>query len=58
MMAQGVAAEQLTQILSTLNDILTQRVIELECGETCAHDTSRRALCWLSFGSEGRLEQK
>jgi CBS domain-containing protein len=51
MMAQGVAAEQLTQILSTLNDLLTQRVIELECGESC-----RRA-CWLSFGSEGRLEQ-
>jgi CBS domain-containing protein len=51
MMAQGVAAEQLTQILSTLNDILTQRVIELECGESCRH------VCWLSFGSEGRLEQ-
>jgi CBS domain-containing protein len=52
MMAQGVAAEQLTQILSTLNDILTQRVIELECGDTC-----RRTFCWVSFGSEGRLEQ-
>ncbi len=52
MMAQGVAAEQLTQILSTLNDILTQRVIELECGEGWRH-----AFCWLSFGSEGRLEQ-
>jgi CBS domain-containing protein len=51
MMAQGVAAEQLTQILSTLNDSLTQRVIELECGDSC-----HRA-CWLSFGSEGRLEQ-
>lgn len=53
MMAQGVAAEQLTQILSTLNDILTQRVIELEC--TAAE--CRHAFCWLSFGSEGRLEQ-
>jgi CBS domain-containing protein len=52
MMAQGVAAEQLTQILSTLNDILTQRVIELEAGETV-----QRPYCWLSFGSEGRLEQ-
>jgi CBS domain-containing protein len=54
MMAQGVGAEQLTQILSTLNDLLTQRVIELECTrpQVCGH-----ALCWLAFGSEGRLEQ-
>lgn len=54
MMAQGVAAEQLTQILSTLNDLLTQRVIELEC--SAAHDC-RYGFCWLAFGSEGRLEQ-
>jgi CBS domain-containing protein len=54
MMAQGVGAEQLTQILSTLNDLLTQRIIELECSrpQVCGH-----ALCWLAFGSEGRLEQ-
>jgi len=31
MMAQGVAAEYLTQFISTLNDLLTVRVIELEC---------------------------
>lgn len=54
MMAQGVAAEQLTQILSTLNDLLTQRVIELECGAT---KDCRYGFCWLAFGSEGRLEQ-
>ncbi|MBM4181655.1 MAG: CBS domain-containing protein [Betaproteobacteria bacterium] len=54
MMAQGVAAEQLTQILSTLNDLLTQRVIELECSAT---KDCRYAFCWLAFGSEGRLEQ-
>jgi CBS domain-containing protein len=54
MMAQGVAAEQLTQILSTLNDLLTQRVIELECS---ASKDCRYGFCWLAFGSEGRLEQ-
>ena len=54
MMAQGVAAEQLTQILSTLNDLLTQRVIELECAAT---RDCRYGFCWLAFGSEGRLEQ-
>jgi len=54
MMAQGVGSEQLTQILSTLNDILTHRIIELVCAESggCNY-----AICWLSFGSEGRLEQ-
>ncbi len=54
MLAQGVGAEQLTQILSTLNDLLTLRVIELECaaGGPCRH-----SFCWLAFGSEGRLEQ-
>lgn len=54
MMAQGVAAEQLTQILSTLNDLVTQRVIELECS---ASRDCRYGFCWLAFGSEGRLEQ-
>jgi CBS domain-containing protein len=54
MMAQGVAAEQLTLLLSTLNDLLTQRVIELECA---AAKDCRYGFCWLAFGSEGRLEQ-
>lgn len=54
MMAQGVAPEQLTQILTTLNDLLTQRVIELECN---AADVCRHSFCWLAFGSEGRMEQ-
>ena len=54
MLAQGVGAEQLTQILSTLNDLLTQRVIELECA---AVGPCRHTFCWLAFGSEGRLEQ-
>ncbi|TCS72144.1 CBS domain-containing protein [Sulfuritortus calidifontis] len=54
MMAQGVGSEQLTLLLSTLNDLLTRRVIELECAsaQPCRHH-----YCWLAFGSEGRLEQ-
>lgn len=54
MLAQGVAAEQLNQILSILNELLTQRVIELECA---AAGPCRHSFCWLAFGSEGRLEQ-
>ncbi len=58
MMAQGIAPEQLTQFISTFNDLLTARVVELECRAsgitgTPLHD----GLCWLALGSEGRLEQ-
>ncbi|TCJ12846.1 CBS domain-containing protein [Parasulfuritortus cantonensis] len=54
MMAQGVAAEQLTQIISTLNDLLTTRIIELELRASPVRDI---AFCWMALGSEGRLEQ-
>jgi CBS domain-containing protein len=58
MMAQGVAPEQLTQFISTFNDLLTARVVELECKAsgilgTPLHD----GLCWMALGSEGRFEQ-
>ena len=55
MLAQGVTSEQLTQLISTLNDQLTSRLIELEL----AQDTAAAAFefCWLALGSEGRLEQ-
>jgi len=58
MMAQGVAPEQLTQFISTFNDLLTARVVELECkasglSGTPLHD----GLCWMALGSEGRYEQ-
>lgn len=58
MMAQGVAPEQLTQFISAFNDLLTARVVELECKAsgligTPLHD----GLCWMALGSEGRFEQ-
>jgi CBS domain-containing protein len=54
MLAQGVAAEQLTQIISTLNDLLTQRIIELELRDS---PVGNLEFCWLALGSEGRIEQ-
>jgi CBS domain-containing protein len=54
LLAQGVAADQLTRIISTLNDRLTERVIELE---TAAAGIARTSLCWMALGSEGRQEQ-
>jgi CBS domain-containing protein len=54
MLHQGFAAEQLTQIISALNDALTRRIIELEGERQAISDIE---WCWLAFGSEGRLEQ-
>ena len=54
MLAQGVGAEQLTQFISTLNDSVTQRVIELGLRR---HDLADIEWAWLAFGSEGREEQ-
>ncbi|MFN7086847.1 MAG: DUF294 nucleotidyltransferase-like domain-containing protein [Burkholderiales bacterium] len=50
----GVGAEQLTSIISTLNDALTRRIIELEKRH---HSLTAIEWCWLAFGSEGRSEQ-
>ena len=54
MLQHGISAEQLTQILSALNDTLTRRILELERGR---HSLADIEWCWLAFGSEGRLEQ-
>ncbi|MBZ0093969.1 MAG: DUF294 nucleotidyltransferase-like domain-containing protein [Sulfuricella sp.] len=58
MMAQGVAAEQLTQFISTLNDLLTVRIIEMECSAAGIMESPLCAgFCWIALGSEGRYEQ-
>ncbi len=58
MMAQGVPPEQLTQFISTLNDLLTMRIIELEFSASELAGTEMLAsVCWIALGSEGRFEQ-
>ena len=54
LLGQGVAAEQLTQIISTLNDALVRRIIEIERQQFPLEGIR---WCWLAFGSEGRYEQ-
>ncbi len=54
MLAQGVAAEQLTQFVSALNDAVTERAIELAMQD---HDVAGIGICWMGLGSEGRGEQ-
>jgi CBS domain-containing protein len=53
-LAQGVSVETLTHYISTLNDLLTIRVIELTADE---HDLPPIPMCWIALGSEGRFEQ-
>ena len=54
LMAQAIGAETITHHLSTLNDLLTIRVIDLTAD---AFELPPVAMCWIAFGSEGRLEQ-
>ncbi|MFA6061471.1 MAG: DUF294 nucleotidyltransferase-like domain-containing protein [Gallionella sp.] len=56
MMAQGVSTEQLTQFISTFNDLLCARVVELEYAASQL-GTLTNHLCWMALGSEGRFEQ-
>lgn len=54
MLGQGVGAEPLTYLVSSLNDVLTLRVIELTMPE---FRMPAVRWCWIALGSEGRLEQ-
>jgi CBS domain-containing protein len=54
MLAQGVGAEQLTRFISTLNDAITDRALQINLEH---HDLRDIEWSWLAFGSEGREEQ-
>lgn len=54
LLGQGVGARQLTELVSHLNDVLTERLVTLTA-ERRGVDLARA--CWLAFGSEGRSEQ-
>ncbi len=54
LLGQGVRARQLTELISHLNDVLTERLVALVAQR---HGVDLARVCWLSFGSEGRSEQ-
>lgn len=54
LLSQGVQARQLTALISHLNDVLTERLLEIKATE---HGVDLSRLCWLALGSEGRNEQ-
>ncbi len=54
LLGQGVHARQLTELISHMNDLLTERLVTLIAAQR-GIDLAR--VCWLAFGSEGRSEQ-
>ncbi len=54
LLAQGVAARTLTELMSHLNDALVERVVALLAAQ---HALDLDRACWVAFGSEGRGEQ-
>lgn len=51
---QGVGARTLTGLIAHLNDLLTERLVQLQAA---AQGLDMRQAAWLAFGSEGRGEQ-
>jgi len=54
LIAQGVAAEHLARVITSLNDGVSQRVLDLVQSEFAIGSVP---WCWLALGSEGRCEQ-
>jgi CBS domain-containing protein len=54
LLGQGVGARQLTELISHLNDVFTERLVHV-LAEQRGVDLTQA--CWLAFGSEGRSEQ-
>nr|WP_297356770.1 DUF294 nucleotidyltransferase-like domain-containing protein [uncultured Caldimonas sp.] len=54
LLGQGVQAKQLTELVSHLNDVLTERLVALVAAR---HGLDMQRASWVAFGSEGRSEQ-
>jgi CBS domain-containing protein len=54
LIGQGVQAQQLTTLISHLNDVLTARLIEIYAAK---HQLNMTQFAWIALGSEGRSEQ-
>lgn len=54
LLTQGLSARSVTEMLSHLNDLLAERIVQLAAA---AHGLDLGRAAWLAFGSEGRSEQ-
>ena len=53
LLAQGFGAEQIIQVVSSLNDSLVDRLVQI----TARRHSLQGRWCWIALGSEGRSEQ-
>ena len=54
MIVEGVEPSHMTRMVSSLNDLLVERIIQVEAYRDNIDPTS---FCWVALGSEGRHEQ-
>ena len=54
LLGHGVGARQVSELVSDLNDQLTDRMLQIVARE---QDLDLGRACWLAFGSQGRREQ-
>jgi CBS domain-containing protein len=54
LLGQGIQSRQLTALVSHLNDLLTERLLDLLSSK---HGLQESQACWIALGSEGREEQ-
>lgn len=54
LLGQGVHAQQLTALISHLNDVLASRLVDIMAAR---HGIDLQDFCWIALGSEGRHEQ-
>ena len=54
LLAQGVQAKQLTGLISHLNDVLCERLVQINA---VRYGINLKEMCWICLGSEGRSEQ-
>jgi CBS domain-containing protein len=54
LLGQGIQSRQLTALVSHLNDLLTERLLDLLSKQ---HGLNANQACWIALGSEGREEQ-
>ncbi len=54
LLAQGIGAEPLMQLVTAMNDAIVARALALAARN---HPVADIAFCWIGLGSEGRMEQ-
>jgi CBS domain-containing protein len=54
LLGERLPAESITRIITTLNDLVTQRLLEIV---GAAREIERASGCWIALGSQGRSEQ-